>query len=122
MLEVFRITIAKLLQQFLIHFQGYFNYEDRLAIIQWQKKQMENQVDAHAENLSTMQIDQQITTFLKNLITTAEPQNQIPTYQQLVIFIQLQISAKIISPGSLKLPYEIHLQTLQYYRNQSYIP
>ena len=83
---------------------------------------MENQVDAHAENLSTMQIDQQITTFLKNLITTAEPQNQTPTYQQLVIFIQLQVGAKIISPGSLKLPYEIHLQTLQYYRNQPYIP
>ncbi len=59
---------------------------------------MENQVDAHAENMSTMQLDQQITPFLKNLITAAEPHNQTPAYQQPAIFIQLQASAKSSAP------------------------
>ena len=51
LLEVFSITIAKLFQQFLIHFPDYFKYEDHLPIITVAKKeQMENQVDALGKN------------------------------------------------------------------------
>ena len=49
--EVFSITIAKLFQQFLIHFPDYFKYKNHLPIITVAKKQqMENQVDALEKN------------------------------------------------------------------------
>ncbi|MCX2429633.1 hypothetical protein [Pedobacter sp. GR22-10] len=85
MLNTFSNTIAENLQQLSTHFPGHFNWDSPLPALYWEQErmQLEKQAKAIFQNMTTLQIDTQITSFLQNIITVTDEDTQRPTYRQL---------------------------------------
>ena len=85
MLNIFSNTVAENLQHLSTHFPSHFNWDSPLPALYWEQERMrlEKQAKAIFQNMTTLQIDAQITNLLHNIITATDEDNQRPTYRQL---------------------------------------